>query len=174
MKKTLTLIEIKNMGATAFTSQTEYHIKATYGDVTSLFSFLDSGNNAEYESSIDELIGTEFNDTDPDEILTILDTYQSDMIEGQMFQFDTGTLDPSILNDSYYAFCPVTLDHAEVKALIDANCKKGYVLVIDRGYGNETYNTRLLPYNGNVANNYGYDLLLYSSDHKLLGSGDFR
>jgi hypothetical protein len=174
MVKTLELIEVKNMGATAYTSQTEYHIKATYGDVTSLFSFLDSGNNAEYESSIEPILGTEFSDNDLDEILAILDTYQSDIVEDQMFQYDTSTMDVSILDDSYYAFCPVILDHPEARSIAQEYSKKGYVLIIDMGVGHEKYSTRLLPYCGNTANNYGYDLLLYNSEHQLLGNGDFR
>lgn len=174
MKKLLKILEVENVGATKGTSQTEYLIKATYNSVTSLFSFFDSGNNAEYNSSMERDLETIFSDNDLDEILVILDTYQGDIVEDKLFQYDTELDDASILDKAYYAYCPVLMDRLDLNSLIESHCKKGYVLLIDKGYGYETYSTRLIPYKSDNANDYGFDLLLYTSDHKLLSTGTFN
>lgn len=164
------------------TTQTQYDIHLTLGhsngdEISGWVSFKDSGNNAEYESQIDtcgnKFMSNSFNEYQYEIIHECLDMNQGELYQGNTFQLVTYDL----ISKQYLAFCPIHMSQEEALNVAKDYLKAGHVAVVSKGYGSEQHNVKVVPFRGNVANSYGYDLYLYETDgndNKYLSCGDFK
>lgn len=180
---TITILSIESNGSDRGTSQTEYRIRMVRGTSTPFsVSFLDSGNNAEYESSLDVISNgaaylLNFNNDFETALHEYFDANAYDLKAGDFLVYDAETCEFRKSNAvGFVAFCPIEIVKTTAITVAKAQLQPNEVTLVNKGT-----NGLILGNAGFVgprANAYGYDLYLYQIDADgneiYLDCGDFN
>lgn len=180
---TVTILDVEPFGSDRGTSQTEYRIKMKRGTSTPFtVSFSDSGNNAEYDSSLDVISNgaaylLNFNDTFETALHEYFDAHAYDLKAGDFLLYDSEKCEFRKSNAvGFVAFCPIEIDKKDAIAAAKGQLQPNRVTLVNTRNGNAHASD--VDFKGPHANAYGYDLYLYQIDADgneiYLDCGDFR
>ena len=177
--------DIKNFGGFDSTSRNEYQITlCTQNDKNIsrefVFTYLDYGNNAEYEPYIYPRFNYDIlEDADFEMALNeFIDRSVYNNEVGIWYEYDPIDLKMVPTNVYLLAYCPIEIDFEQALKTAINILKPNYVTIITKGYGAELFNIKIAPLKGLNANEYGSDLYLYEVNKngkgKYISCGDFK
>ncbi len=161
---TVTILDVENIVSDRGTTQAEYRIKMIRGTSNPFtVSYVDSGNNAEYESHLETISSgagylLNFNDNFETALHEYLDSYAYDLKSGAFLVYSSEKCEFKAFSGAFVAFCPIGLTVSNAFSLARPHLKSGHVAVVS----NRDVNNIL--FRGPKANSYGYDLYLYHID----------